>query len=423
MSSDGSRLYAHKGMGLVADVFTARELSHLKGRAAIGHVRYSTYGQSTLENAQPVKVHWQEGEIALAFNGNLVRVSPLRERMLQRGHVFSTRSDAEILLAAYTLGSGLSPRERALQVMEMVSGAYSVVMLTPDSLLVFRDPRGFRPMVLGRVGEGYMVASETTSLDLVDGTYEREIEPGELVVIDADGTRSDRLASSLDRARCVFEYIYFSRPDSVVFSRQVHEVRKAMGRRLAEEQPVAGADVVVPVPDSGLVAALGYAERLGVPFDMGLVRSHYVGRTFIEPEQRIRHFGVKLKLNPVEAVLRDRVVVLVDDSIVRGTTSRKIVEMVRSKGAREVHLRIASPPVRWPCYFGIDTPTRQELPAARLEDADEVARLIGADSVGYLSVEGMLQVLREGAEGGERGDDGFCVACFTGDYPVDVDIS
>jgi amidophosphoribosyltransferase len=289
------------------------------------------------------------------------------------------------------------------------------VILTADQMLAVRDPHGFRPLVLGRLDGAPVVASETTSLNLIGATYEREIEPGEIFVAGPKGETSSQPITSPRLARCVFEQIYFARPDSIVFGKQVNTTRTEFGRQLAREQPVPNADVVIPVPDSGTPAAIGYAEQMNVPFAMGLIRSHYVGRTFIEPEQRIRHFGVKLKLAPVPEVLKDRVVVVVDDSIVRGTTSQKIVEMVRARGAREVHMRISSPPTRWPCFYGIDTPSRKELIAARLESLDEIARELTADSVGYLSVEGMHRVVSGG------GGDGYCDACFTGRYPVPVE--
>ncbi len=414
-TSDGQELKVYRQMGLVADVFNADVLKTLTGSAAIGHVRYSTAGSSTLLNAQPMKCIYSGGSIALAHNGNLTNFASLRHQLLARGHLFQSSSDSEILLQLVAAHYAPTLGDRVAAMMTQARGAYSLVILTADQMLAVRDPHGFRPLVLGRLEGAPVVASETTSLGLIGATYEREIEPGEIFIAGPNGETSCSPIKAPRLARCVFEQIYFARPDSVVFGRQVNTLRTEFGRQLAREQPVQNADVVIPVPDSGTPAAIGFAEQLNIPFAMGLIRSHYVGRTFIEPEQRIRHFGVKLKLAPVAEVIKDRVVVVVDDSIVRGTTSQKIMDMVRSRGAREVHLRISSPPTRWPCYYGIDTPSRKELIAARIESLADIAQELTADSVGYLSVEGMHQVVSGG------GGDGYCDACFTGRYPVSIE--
>lgn len=421
VTSDGETLHEYRQMGLVADVFTANVLHGLPGRSAIGHVRYSTAGSSTLLNAQPIRCVFDGGSLALAHNGNLPDFAALRAGLMRRGHVFHSSSDSEVLLHLIAASEAGSLVGRIRHMMTQARGAYSIVMLTGRELVACRDPQGFRPLVVGRLDGAPVVASETTGLDLIGATYEREVEPGEILIADEAGERSHPMpapapgATPAAPARCVFEHVYFARPDSLVFGRQVYLVRKELGRQLAREQPVPGAETVIPVPDSGVGAAVGFAEQAGLPFEMGLIRSHYVGRTFIEPESRIRHFGVKLKLNPVRAVIEGRSVVVVDDSIVRGTTSRKIVQMVRSAGAREVHMRISSPPTRWSCYYGIDTPSRDELVAARIPDMHPLACELTADSVGYLTAPGMHHAVSGDPEG-----TGYCDACFTGRYPLPV---
>jgi amidophosphoribosyltransferase len=414
-TADGRDIHLRKHMGLVAAAFPADVIKTLPGTAAIGHVRYSTAGDSTLLNAQPMKCLYAHGAIAIAHNGNLVNTGTLRQQLMARGHLFQSTSDSEILLQLVASHYSPSLQDRVAGMMTEARGAYSVVVLTQDQMAAARDPYGFRPLVLGRLDGAPVVASETTSLDLIGATYEREIEPGEVFLAGPDGESSIHPVRAPRLARCVFEQIYFARPDSVIFGRQVNTLRTEFGRQLARECPVPDADVVIPVPDSGTPAAIGFSQQSGVPFAMGLIRSHYVGRTFIQPEQKIRHLGVKLKLSPVGEVMKDRVVVVVDDSIVRGTTSRKIVEMLRSRGARAVHLRISSPPTRWPCYYGIDTPSRNELIAARIDSLDEIARELTADSIAYLSAEGVHQVVSGG------NGDGYCDACFTGNYPVPVE--
>jgi amidophosphoribosyltransferase len=417
-STDGETIHVHREMGLVADIFGADVLSTLKGYAAIGHVRYSTAGASHLKNAQPLAVQYAGGAVAVAHNGNLVNAEQLRFELENQGSIFQTSSDTEVIVHLIARARAPGPagsNEQLLgavrEALGKVSGAYSVLFLTPRAVVGARDPMGFRPLVLGQLKGSWVLASETTALDLIEAQYVREVEPGEIVVIDQSGLRSERLFPA-QRApqrlgRCVFEHIYFARPDSVLFGKSVYEARHAMGKRLAVEHPVK-ADLVMPVPDSGVPAAIGYSEESGIPFAMGLVRSHYVGRTFIEPQQSIRHFGVKLKLNALRGVLTGKRVVVIDDSIVRGTTSRKIVKMIRDAGATEVHLRISSPPTAWPCYYGIDTPTRQEL-IASTHSVGEIAQYVTADSLGYLSRDGLYA-----AVGGERS--GFCDACFTGEY-------
>jgi amidophosphoribosyltransferase len=419
VSTDGQTLHVQRGMGHVADIFTADVLAKLPGGSAIGHVRYSTAGASHLKNAQPLAVQYSGGAVAVAHNGNLVNAEVLRAELEAQGSIFQTTSDTEVIVhlmararqVTGTAASGLLPSIRTA--LSRVAGAYTLVFLTEHALVGLRDPYGFRPLVLGKLKGSYVLASETTALDLIEAEYVREIEPGELVIIDADGLRSEKLfpdAPPVKRlGRCVFEYVYFARPDSKLFGRSVYAVRSAFGAQLAREHPVS-ADLVIPVPDSGVPAAIGYSEESGIPFGMGLVRSHYVGRTFIEPQQSIRHFGVKLKLNAVRELMQGKRVVVVDDSLVRGTTSRKIVKMVRAAGAAEVHLRISSPPTCWPCYYGMDTPTRQELIASS-HSIEEIAKYVTADTLGYLSLEGLYGSL------GDRS--GFCDACFSGKYLVE----
>jgi amidophosphoribosyltransferase len=409
VSSDGQVLVSHRGIGLVADIFREDIVRRLKGHAAIGHNRYSTTGASHLKNAQPLVVEYGRGGLAVAHNGNLVNAEELRAQLEARGSIFQSTVDTEVLIHLIAGSQADTLEDRVVEALKQVRGAYSLVFLSPEKLIAARDPYGFRPLVLGRVKGAWVLASETCALDLVDAAYEREIEPGEVVVVSDQGLESYRPFSPVTGAACIFEYIYFARPDSTIFGRNVYAARKALGHRLAREAPVP-ADIVVPVPDSGVPAAIGYAEESGIPFEMGLIRNHYVGRTFIEPRDAIRHFGVKVKLNAQREVLSGKRVVVVDDSIVRGTTSRKIVRMIRDAGAREVHVRISCPPTTGPCFYGIDTPTRAELIASS-HTVDEIRTYITADSLAYLSEEGMYAFL-----GGKQ--PGFCDACFTGRYPV-----
>jgi amidophosphoribosyltransferase len=408
-TSDGGRLRVHKAMGHVADAFDEAVIASLGGTSAVGHVRYSTSGESGLKNAQPILIDCAHGEIAICHNGNLVNAQELRQALVASGSIFQTSSDTEVLLHLYARSRAPTPEAALVESISQAQGAFSLVLLTKDRLIAVRDPHGFRPLTLGRLGDAVIVCSETCALDLIDARWIRDIQPGEVFIAGPDGERSLFPFAPAPAAHCVFEHVYFARPDSYVFGRSVNEVRTEFGRRLAAEQP-APADVVVPIPDSGVCAATGFAEAAGLPLQMGLIRNHYVGRTFIEPHQAIRHFGVRVKLNPVRSILQDRRVVLVDDSIVRGTTSRKIVKMVRAAGAKEVHLRISCPPTISPCFYGVDTPKRSELIAAT-HQLDEIRRFIGADTLGYLSLEGLLSAVGEG-----RGS--YCTSCYTGKYPV-----
>jgi amidophosphoribosyltransferase len=406
-SSDGSQLHIHRALGLVNDVFNGAALGKLPGDRAIGHVRYSTTGGSHIKNAQPVAVDYAHGSIAVAHNGNLTNAEVLRAELEHGGSIFRSTGDTEVVVHLIAKSRGATTVDRISDALRQVQGAYSMLILTPEELIAVRDPHGFRPLCLGKLNGGYVFASEPPAFDLIAAEYIRDVAPGELIVINKQGMQSLRPFPAATQHMCIFEYVYFARPDSVMEGISVYEARKRLGRALAKQCPV-DADVVIPVPDSGVPAALGFAEACGLPFEFGLIRSHYVGRTFIEPQQSIRHFGVRLKLSPMRSILDGKRVVVVDDSIVRGTTSRKIVRMIRESGAREVHLRISSPPTRWPCYYGIDTPLQDELIAAQ-HTSDEVAKYVTADSLGYLSIEGLHQAV---------GGQGFCDACFSGDYPV-----
>jgi amidophosphoribosyltransferase len=412
VTSDGERLFAHRAMGLVQDAFTQDQLAKLPGRSAIGHVRYSTAGGSHIKNAQPIAVDYARGSLTVCHNGNLTNADELRSDIESRGSIFQSDTDTEVFVHLVAASKEIAVEDRIADALGKVKGAYSLLFMTEDALIGVRDPMGIRPLCLGLLPghkEAHVLASEPCAFDLIGAEYVRDVEPGEMIIIDGTGVRSLSPLPKSPRRMCLFEYVYFARPDSKLGGRSVYEVRKALGRNLAREAAVE-ADVVVPVPDSGVPSAIGYAAERSVPFELGLIRSHYVGRTFIEPQQSIRHFGVRLKLNPVEPVLRGKRVVVIDDSIVRGTTSRKIVKMVRDAGAREVHLRISSPPTQWPCYYGIDTPTRRELIASS-HSVDEIARYVTADTLSYLSLDGMLD-----AVGG--GKDTFCHACFSGQYAI-----
>ena len=410
-STDGQDVYVEKGMGLVADVFTEEVLGKLAGQAAIGHNRYSTAGDSDSTNAQPILIRSHRGKIALGHNGNLTNAYRVRRELEEQGSIFMTTSDSEVVLHLIARSSQKTLEDAIFDALRVVNGAYCFVFLTHSKLIAVRDPLGFRPLVIGRLGQSLVVASETCSLDLIGASYERDVKPGEMIVIDEKGERSLRPFVERETRACIFEHVYFARPDSNVFGRNVHAARMAMGRELAREHP-ADADIVVPVPDSGMSAAIGYSQECGLPYEMGLIRNHYVGRTFIEPRQSIRDFGVKLKLNPVRSVIEGRRVVLIDDSIVRGTTMRKIVRMLRDSGADEVHVRVSSPPTTGPCYYGIDTPTRDELIASH-NDVDQIAKYIEATSLGYLSLPGLLSAV-------EASGSTHCTACFSGSYPVEV---
>lgn len=410
-STDGKVIHHHKGMGLVADVFTSADIEKLHGNAAIGHVRYSTAGESHIRNAQPFVVEYSRGGIAVAHNGNIVNAMLLRAEFEAYGSIFQSSMDTEIIVHLIASSKETSLVDRITASLRRLQGSYSLLFLTDDMMIAARDPHGFRPLSLGRLKGSWVVASETCAFDLIEADYVRDIEPGEIIVIDKSGMKSYRPFPKAGYTPCVFEFIYFARPDSKIFGANVHAVRKRLGARLAMEHPVE-ADIVVPVPDSGVPAAIGYAEASGIPFDKGIVRNHYVGRTFIEPKDAIRHFGVKIKLNAIGDIIRGKRLVVIDDSIVRGTTSRKIIKMIRAAGAKEVHMRISSPPTICPCYYGIDTPRREELIAA-VQSIKAINEYITSDTLGYLSVEGLYEAVREA--GGS-----FCDACFTGRYPVEV---
>jgi amidophosphoribosyltransferase len=414
-------LWNIKGMGLVAEIFTDDVLAKLPGSLAIGHTRYSTTGDSALLNAQPIRVDSTKGLIAIAHNGNLVHLGNLRTQLEREGAIFQTTSDSEIIVQLIAHSKEPTLIDAIADSLRQVEGAFSIVMMTRDRIFAARDPRGFRPLSMGRITnadgtETIVFASETCAFDLLRATYDREVKPGELVMVSREGVTCRQFSSGVPQASCVFEHVYFSRPDSRVFGRWVQESREEMGRQLARESGVE-ADLVVPVPDSGVTAAIGYAAESGIPFRFGLIRNHYVGRTFIEPEQRVRDFGVKLKLNPVRNLLEGKRVILIDDSIIRGTTSRKIVRMVRGAGATEVHLRISCPPTISPCFYGVDTPSKRELIAAN-QSVQEICEFIEADSLAYLSLDGLLHA----CDGDDR--QRYCTACYTGVYPtqwVDVD--
>jgi amidophosphoribosyltransferase len=411
VSSDGSELYLHRAMGEVEEIFQPAVLAGLPGNSAIGHTRYSTAGDKALLNAQPILIDCNKGKVAVGHNGNLTNASEWRRKLEHRGSIFQSNSDTEVIVHLLARSPARNLSGALGDALNQVEGAYSLLVLTPDEMYAVRDPRGFRPLNLGRLGDAWLVASETCAFDLLNAQYVREVEPGEMVRISRTGVESIRFAPEKPRQQCIFEHVYFSRPDSIIFGRSVNESREALGRQLAREHPVQ-ADIVVPVPDSGVPAAVGFSLESCIPFRMGLIRNHYIGRTFIEPSQAIRNFGVKLKLNPIRGLIEGQRVVLVDDSIVRGTTSRKIVRMVREAGAKEVHVRVSCPPTISPCYYGVDTPTREELIASS-NNPEEIRQFLGADSLGYVSLPGLKQAVND-----TRGD--YCTSCYTGVYPTDL---
>jgi amidophosphoribosyltransferase len=419
VTSDGMSLHMHKSMGLVADIFTEKKLARIRGNLAIGHTRYSTTGDSALLNAQPIMVQSNKGMIALAHNGNLTNAGEIRARMEAQGSIFQTSSDTEVIVHLIAQSREQTLPEAIADALRRVEGAFSLVMISPDRIFAVRDPHGFRPLAMGRIPaqaeraqDTIVFASETCAFDLIGATYEREVKPGELVIVGPEGISSRFYAPAVAQSSCIFEHVYFSRPDSRVFGRAVQESREQLGRQLAIESP-ADADLVVPVPDSGVTAAMGYAAESGIPLRFGLIRNHYVGRTFIEPQQSVRDFGVRLKLNPVRSLLEGKRVVLIDDSIVRGTTSRKIVRMVRGAGAKEVHMRISCPPTISPCFYGVDTPRKKELIAAN-NTVEEIRQFVGADSLAYLSLDGLKKACRDGEK------TTYCTACYTGKYPTNL---
>jgi len=413
-STDGERIIFHKEMGLVADIFSEEILSRLPGHMAIGHVRYSTTGSSELKNAQPLVVDFESGSIAVAHNGNLVNAQELKRELEVSGSIFQSSMDTEVFVHLIARSRKERIEDRIVDALNQVRGAYSLLFMTRDKLIGVRDPHGIRPLALGKMkGEGgTVITSESCALDLIEAEYLREVEPGEMIVVDARGTHSHRPFLPAVERFCIFEYVYFARPDSIMGGTCIYEVRKALGRQLAKECP-AIADVVIPVPDSGVPAALGFSEASGIPFEMGLIRNHYVGRTFIEPQQSIRHFGVKIKLNAVRGVVSGKRVVVVDDSVVRGTTGRKIIKMIRAAGAKEVHFRISSPPTCYPCFYGIDTPHRRDLIAAT-HTGEETNTYLTSDSLGYLSMEGLHACV-------PNRKTTYCDACFSGNYSIPLE--
>ena len=408
-ASDGTQIRVSKAMGYVNEAFDSDSLSKLPGRMALGHVRYSTAGESRLANAQPIVVDSVHGQLAVAHNGNLINAGELRDALVRAGAIFQSTSDTEVVVHLFARSREEGAEKAIVEAMTQVRGAFSVVLMTKDRLVGVRDPHGFRPLAIGQLGDAWVFCSETCALDLIGATYVRDVEPGEIVIASAHGLKSIKPFAPAAQAQCVFEHVYFARPDSYVFGESVNENRTEFGRRLARESGV-DADVVVPIPDSGVCAAIGFSEASGIPMRMGLIRNHYVGRTFIQPQQSIRHFGVRVKLNPVKSILEGKRVVLVDDSIVRGTTSRKIVRMVRSAGAKEVHMRISCPPTISPCFYGVDTPRRSELIAAT-HTLEEIRKYLDADSVAYLSLDGLTGAVQGG---GSK----YCTSCYTGVYPI-----
>ncbi len=409
-ASDGVHIRHTKAMGYVNEAFSGETLSTLPGNLAVGHVRYSTAGESRLSNAQPIVIDSIHGQFAIAHNGNLVNAGELRDILVRNGAIFQTSSDTEVVVHLFARARTDNAEAAIVEAVSQVRGAFSFVMMTKDRIVGVRDPHGFRPLAIGKLGDAWVICSETCALDLIGATYVRDVEPGEVVVISHHGLKSIKPFGVQPAAQqCIFEHVYFARPDSYVFGESVNEVRTELGRRLARESAV-DADVIVPIPDSGVCAAVGFAEASGVPMRMGLIRNHYVGRTFIQPQQSIRHFGVRVKLNPVRSILEGKRVVLVDDSIVRGTTSRKIVRMVRSAGAREVHMRVSCPPTVSPCFYGVDTPRRSELIGAT-HTLEEIRKYLDADSVAYLSLDGLTGSVPDGKSK-------YCTSCYTGVYPV-----
>jgi len=416
VTSDGVNLHKYRDMGLVSDIFSEEVLADLPGKNAIGHVRYSTTGSSQLKNMQPIVINYSRGPLAIAHNGNLTNAKTLRDELEGDGAIFQSTTDTEVIVHLIARSKEKKLVKRIIEALMRCKGAYSLMFLTPEYMIAVRDPYGFRPLAMGKLGNSPVFASESCAFDLIEADYEREVEPGEIIVVSQDGIESFKPFEEVKHAYCVFEYIYFARPDSFLTGRNVYQVRKELGKQLAREHP-ADADIVIAVPDSGVPSAMGFAEEAGLPLELGLLRSHYMGRTFIEPQQSIRNFGVKLKLNAIREVLNGKKVAIIDDSIVRGTTSRKIVKMIRAAGAKEIHVRISSPPTKFSCYYGIDTPIKEELVANSL-DTEEIRKYITSDSLGYLSLEGVMSAVETSKK--INGKEHFCDACFTGKYPVEL---
>jgi amidophosphoribosyltransferase len=415
VSYDGRQFYTHRALGLISDNFSSIGIMEkLKGHMAVGHTRYSTTGETLLRNVQPLFAELSFGGLAIAHNGNLTNAMKLRRELIEQGSLFQATSDTEVIIHLMAKSRAASVEDRLIEALKQVEGAYSLVCLTNDAVIGIRDPLGVRPLVLGNLGGAHILASESCALDIIGATLVRDIEPGEIIVITAEGLRSYKPFAPQKKRFCVFEHIYFARPDSTFEGQNVYEARKRIGAELAKESPVK-ADLVVPVPDSGVPASIGYAGASGIPFELGIIRNHYVGRTFIEPTDHVRHLGVKLKHNANQAILKGKRVILVDDSIVRGTTSKKIVSMVREAGAKEVHMRIASPPTTHSCFYGVDTPERSQLLAA-LHDVKAMAKLIGVDSLAFISIDGLYRAM--GEKGRNNASPQYCDACFTGDYPI-----
>jgi amidophosphoribosyltransferase len=411
VSSSGKGIKGHRGMGLVADIFTQQHLERLSGNLAMGHVRYSTTGSSLVKNAQPFQVDTSFGSLAISHNGNLVNVLQLRNELEKEGSIFQSTMDSEIIVHLIAKSKKKKFKDKLIDALSRVKGAYSLLLMTETQLIAARDPHGFRPLCLGKLNRSFVVASETCALDLIQAKYLREIEPGEIVFIDESGIKSIKPNALVKHAFCIFEFIYFARPDSNIFGKNVYLTRKRQGARLVKEHPVQ-ADLVTPIPDSGNYAALGFAKESGIPFELGIIRNHYIGRTFIQPSQYIRDFAVKVKLNPVRELLKGKRIAVIEDSIVRGTTSRTRIRTLREAGAKEIHMRVSCPPHRYPCFYGIDFPTREELIASS-HNIDEITDFLGLDSLGYLSLVGLLASM-------PLPKDEFCVACFTGNYPVET---
>lgn len=412
--SDGKRVQQLTGMGLVPEVLNPKKLKGLKGKRAIGHVRYSTTGSSIIQNAQPFLISHNKLAISIAHNGNLTNAVKLRRQLEKDGAIFQSTMDSEIVLHLLVRSEKTTIEEKIADALSRCEGAYSLLFLTGDKIIGIRDPYGFRPLCLGKKDNAYVFASETCAFDIIDAEFIREVEPGEMVVLSSKGVESHKFFPKVPPSFCIFEYIYFARPDSRIFGGSVYETRKRLGKQLAIESPI-DADIVMSIPDSGNYAALGYSEKSGIPYEYGIIRNHYIGRTFIQPSQEMREFGVKIKLNPIKEVLKGKRVIVVEDSIVRGTTTSGRIKAIRDAGVKEIHMRISCPPIKFPCFYGIDFPSRKQLIANELGDVEKIAKFIGVDTLKYLSLDGMLKAVN-----GHATERGFCTACFSGKYPTKV---